>query len=433
MKACFFLAIFLTTLFANAEDTSGWATSPATPNADKLAFLTANVSERGPIEFGDFDETGGDVTPEEASRSLGCAVPFEPGPSLLRTGPMGNEADVITPEIQALASGLRNDPLKIFEYVRNNIDFECYYGSKKGAHLTLLEGSGNDMDQAALFVALLRAGGHSASYAHGPCIFPLAAYRDWWGISATPYTHLTDPEVITMVGGLIDTSPANVNLWRARYSVMSAAKGAGYYNAEPFSVGGIECVSIPYTFVEFTWEGSTYNLSPAFKAYTRTSGIDLVAATQYNRTNFLAAAGGSTGTPDYVSGLSESGISNLLTTYTNNLISALRSGNNHGKSVDQLVGGRKINYQIYNSFWEVSQMIPTPEQPGGRWITRISFVQNGCPSLRLLQASPAHIIPLQTPFQELPFTAGRLPCRPYKAKNCHFRFRGPAATPRASV
>ena len=32
-----------------------------------------------------------------------------------RSGPVGNEADVITPEIQALAAGLRNDPVKIYE------------------------------------------------------------------------------------------------------------------------------------------------------------------------------------------------------------------------------------------------------------------------------------------------------------------------------
>ncbi len=36
-----------------------------------------------------------------------------------------------------------------------------YFGSKKGAQLTLLEKSGNDFDQAALLVALLRAQGYT--------------------------------------------------------------------------------------------------------------------------------------------------------------------------------------------------------------------------------------------------------------------------------
>jgi hypothetical protein len=36
-----------------------------------------------------------------------------------------------------------------------------YFGSKKGAALTLLEKSGNDFDQSALLVALLRAAGYN--------------------------------------------------------------------------------------------------------------------------------------------------------------------------------------------------------------------------------------------------------------------------------
>src|SRR5207248_3207584 len=70
-------------------------------------------------------------------------------------------AEAITPEIQALARGLENDPVRIFYYVNNYIDYVLYFGSKKGAQLTLLEKSGNDFDQSALLVALLRAAGCS--------------------------------------------------------------------------------------------------------------------------------------------------------------------------------------------------------------------------------------------------------------------------------
>jgi 2-dehydro-3-deoxygluconokinase len=145
---------------------------------------------------------------------------------MLQSGGVGNEADEITPEIQSLADGLRNDPLKIYEYVRNYIDYQCYYGSKKGAHLTLMEGSGNDMDQAALLVALLRAAGHSAGYTHGPAQFSFNEYVDWWGISPTPYTHMTNANFAAMLG-LTDTSATNVARWKKRWAVIETARAAG--------------------------------------------------------------------------------------------------------------------------------------------------------------------------------------------------------------
>jgi len=48
-------------------------------------------------------------------------------------------AEAITPEIQALANGLQDDPVRIFNYVHDHIRFVFYFGSKKGAQLTLLE------------------------------------------------------------------------------------------------------------------------------------------------------------------------------------------------------------------------------------------------------------------------------------------------------
>jgi len=62
---------------------------------------------------------------------------------------------------------LEYDYVKIFEFVKNNIRLEWYSGSFKGAEQTLLSGSGNDVDQAALLLALYRASGLPARYVHG--------------------------------------------------------------------------------------------------------------------------------------------------------------------------------------------------------------------------------------------------------------------------
>ena len=68
-------------------------------------------------------------------------------------------AEAITPDIQALAGNLGNAPTRIFNYVHDLIRYVHYFGSKKGAELTLLERSGNDFDQCALLSALLQAAG----------------------------------------------------------------------------------------------------------------------------------------------------------------------------------------------------------------------------------------------------------------------------------
>ena len=87
----------------------------------------------------------------------------------------GGTADDQTIDIQALARGLSNDPKLIFDYVRNHIDYVPYYGVTKGATLTLLEKSGNDFDQAALLVSLLKVAGYSPKYQFGTMDVPKVA------------------------------------------------------------------------------------------------------------------------------------------------------------------------------------------------------------------------------------------------------------------
>lgn len=69
--------------------------------------------------------------------------------------------------IKDLADSLDNDPLNILNYVKNNIDYVPYYGIKKGSDATLIERAGNDFDQSALLIALLRYSGYPAKYKQG--------------------------------------------------------------------------------------------------------------------------------------------------------------------------------------------------------------------------------------------------------------------------
>jgi len=78
-----------------------------------------------------------------------------------------------TDRIKDLADSLENNPGKIFDYVLNNINYEPYYGSLKGADETLLEKAGNDYDISSLLIALLRYSGYPARYVQGEMMIPI--------------------------------------------------------------------------------------------------------------------------------------------------------------------------------------------------------------------------------------------------------------------
>ena len=102
----------------------------------------------------------------------------------------GPSPTAVTPELQALATGLNNDPLRIFNYVRNKVEYQPYWGSHKGAHTTYLDGAGNDMDQCSLLIALLNAAGYSnCNYVYGQISVPDTAtdgndLEHWIGTSS---------------------------------------------------------------------------------------------------------------------------------------------------------------------------------------------------------------------------------------------------------
>ena len=74
-------------------------------------------------------------------------------------------------EIATLAQSLNWKPVAIYEYVKNNISTEWYWGCMKGAEETLRQRSGNDCDQATLLAAMLRASGFPTRYVRGTIEF----------------------------------------------------------------------------------------------------------------------------------------------------------------------------------------------------------------------------------------------------------------------
>ena len=196
-----------------------------------------------------------------------------------------------------------------------------YFGSKKGAQLTLLERSGNDFDQCALLVALLRAAGYSASYQFGWMEIPYDSpdhndLHHWLEID------LTD----TSYYGLEDYF----------YGLLGAR---GY----PFRVNYENGVEFHRIWVKAAIGGTNYYLDPAFKVSEPIVGLTNLPSAMGLDTNALlsAVSSGSTSTANYVQNLNEANLRNRLRHCTTNLLAYLQT-NCPNASVEQVIGGWQI-------------------------------------------------------------------------------------------
>ena len=300
--------LLLTCMGGLAQNPAGWSSPERPTMAQARSFVARSQQHPGgiPQGMGSRSEAGleSDLM---ASASLGeSQAPASQRGSFasLSVTPGGNSADEITPEIQNLSDALNHDPAKIFEYVHNFIEYQDYFGSKKGAHLTLLEGSGNSFDQSALFVALLRAGGHAPNYKYGPAIFTYTELTRWMGLDANPYSYLNNSQFLAEFGLPSSTPLSEIPALRKKFAIFFFFDANGYFYFETITSGNEEFIILPHLWVSLTHGGVTYDgLSPCWKDHTASPGINLAVATGYSRVNFLATAGGTVSSPDAVKSL----------------------------------------------------------------------------------------------------------------------------------
>ncbi len=93
----------------------------------------------------------------------------KPGPNPLSFGPVVESLSPhpdtpFTRPLAALVQKLKYDPVKVFNWVYNNIEFQSYEGTRKGALHTFYTKKGNAWDQSSLLIALLRMCGVPARY-----------------------------------------------------------------------------------------------------------------------------------------------------------------------------------------------------------------------------------------------------------------------------
>lgn len=237
--------------------------------------------------------------------------------------------EAATPEIVELARGLRNDPRLIYEFVRNNIEYEHYFGSKKGALLTLLERKGNDFDQAALLTALLRSTGI------GNTVYVFGYIRN-------PMFTPSEPNIGSWLG--LEVAGLNFTNAAARLRTYSSQRGF----PPMLQITNDQSVALPRVVVVYIATNAiNYWLDPAFKAHSQQAGTNWAAALGLGRDEFLTAAGG-TNVANGVHGLDVPSLTAQLKSRTSQFLTWINT-NSPNASVDEVLGSRKVIAQAVSS------------------------------------------------------------------------------------
>jgi len=191
-----------------------------------------------------------------------------------------------TPEIVALAAQLNNNPVEIYNWVRNNIRFVPVWGSVLGAQVCLEIRKCGATDTASLLIALLRVSGVPARYQFGTISVDQVAYRNWLGgfskteDAATFMASLGTPQVVLRSsGGGQPTAVKHEHVWVQAFVDFYPSQGV--VNRQPDS-----------------W----VDIDASFKQYeitNRTTLIDLVEPESIDAIAQVYETAGATGNVDY--------------------------------------------------------------------------------------------------------------------------------------
>ncbi|NND83359.1 MAG: transglutaminase domain-containing protein [Gammaproteobacteria bacterium] len=180
---------------------------------DRLGNSSPESAKGAPLLLtaNDYFRAGMDANPRVQLAALGdfdfSQLPQADDPAYLAE----SDEVVLSDRVRAKAAELEHDPVKIYHWVRNNIETIPGWGSYQNADLTLGAQRGNAIDVASLLIALLRASGIPARYAIGVADLDAARYNNWMGNFAdanVASNYASDNGIATQLavhGGVINT------------------------------------------------------------------------------------------------------------------------------------------------------------------------------------------------------------------------------------
>ncbi len=155
-------------------------------------------------------------------------------PNLLASTPDANTTD---PYVQEEAAALGYNAQNIFNFLHDDIGYNSYVGSLRGARGTLWSSAGNALDVASLGVALLRASGIPAQYVSGTLSTALTKQLI---LSMFPNSYQTVGYLVpatTTISDPADDSTLQTETESHYWFQFNA--GNGWVNADPLIAGAV--------------------------------------------------------------------------------------------------------------------------------------------------------------------------------------------------
>lgn len=174
-----------------------------------------------------------------------------------------------TQDIKNLAAQFNGNPVKIYEWVRNNIEYVPTYGSIQGADMCLKAKQCNAYDTSSLLLALLRVSNISSRYVYGTVEIPIEKAMNWAGGFTDPNAAIRfisaggTPASPVINGGVI-TAIQMEHVWVDAWIDYFPSRGARH------KVGN-------------TW----IPLDPSFKQYNYGTAIDILSSVRLDSQSFI--------------------------------------------------------------------------------------------------------------------------------------------------
>jgi transglutaminase-like putative cysteine protease len=245
----------------------------------------------------------------------------------------------ITPAIQAKAAALHNDPVQIYNWVHNNVEYVPTYGSIQGSDMTLQTLKGNDFDQASLLIALLRAANIPSRYVYGTIQVPIAQVENW-------------------VGGVTDPNAALNLMSQGGIPVTGLVQGGQIKYGQLEHVWVEAWVNFVPSRAAKSGAGNTWvPMDASFKQYAYVQGMNLAQAVPFDSAGLVQQLANSTTYDSTGAGISNVN-QNLITQQLTNFDAqaAVAASNLPATTtVEQVTGGKSV---IKNSITMLNASLP---------------------------------------------------------------------------
>ncbi len=223
--------------------------------------------------------------------------------------------------IQNLASSLNHDPVAMYNWVYNQVEFVPSYGSMQGASYTAELKRGNAFDQASLLLALYRASGIPAHYVFGTVRLPIEQAMNW-------------------VGG-VETSEALQNLMSQGgipNSLISTSQNPlGYIQFEHIWIKAWGSFKTDTGQLTNQWLA----MDPSFKQYTYTQNLISPFSVKENAITELMSTANIDETQGWISNVNQNLLTQQLQTFTVEISTGLNATQPNA-TVAEILGSKTI-------------------------------------------------------------------------------------------